>query len=211
MSSSARRSDMRERSDRGGDVTENHAGTDGNGRITAEFGQTGGARAPVDGTARPLDADLRHPSLAHRLRLDRPDRPAHRARDHDRRQPQGRVHDSRVGVAEGNRPDRVEVRVGAGRCAQPRLCGARRREAEHAPAQAGDQRSDRRPKARSSSRRRTRSGSRASATPSAPTRSRTTSASPMPRRSSTSRSSRRTATKSSPSRMPCARRSSPRA
>ena len=51
---------------------------------------------------------------------------ADRPRRDRRRQPEGRVRDPGLGHAEGDRPDRVRVRGGAGRRPEPRLRRARR-------------------------------------------------------------------------------------
>ena len=92
-----------------------------------------------------------------------------------------------LGHAEGDRPDRVGVRLRAGRRAERRLRGARGRAARHARAQGGDRGGDRAARRRREFKPdgRTRRASRASAIRSARTRSPTTAASPTPRRSST--------------------------
>ena len=54
---------------------------------------------------------------------------------HRRRQPEGRVLDSRLGHTAGDRPHRGGVRRGTGRCPEPRLRRAAGRAARHARAQ----------------------------------------------------------------------------
>ena len=113
----------------------------------------------------------------------------------DRRRAARRVRDPGLRHAEGDRPDRVGVRVRAGRGAEHRLRRARR--ASASTRRSARRRSRRRSpssRRRSSSRRTARPGSRASATRSARTRSPRTGASPTPRRSSTRRSRTPTAT-----------------
>ena len=98
---------------------------------------TGGARA--------LDAHVRQQPVAGRRHLDRDHRGPDRPRRHDRRLAARRVRDSRVGHAEGDRPDRGGVRLRAGRRAQHRVRGAGGRAARHAGAQGGDREGDRAP------------------------------------------------------------------
>ena len=69
---------------------------------------------------------MRHASVAGRRRLGRHRRRAGRPRHDGRREPAGRVRDPGLGHAEGDRPDRVRVRVRAGRRPEPRLRRARR-------------------------------------------------------------------------------------
>ena len=154
---------------------------------------------------------VRHASVAGRGRLGRDPRRARRPRlgvgsaaSKDEFEIPG------SDTQKGDRPDRVRVRVRAGRGAEPRLRRARGRtldtpERRAAIEDAIAKLQTRRVRAD----RRTRPGSRASATRSARTRSPTTAASPTRRRSSTRRSRRRIARRSSPSRTPSARRSSP--
>ena len=169
-------------------------------------------RTPLHGHLGALGAILRHAPVARGHRLGRDPRRARRPRHHGGRQPARRVRDPRLRHAARDRPDRVEVRVRAGRRPQHRLRRTGGPAARHARAQGRDREGDRAdPDAPVQARRPTRPASRASATPSARTRSPTTGASPTPRRSSTRRSRTRTATRSSPSRTPSARRSPPSA
>ena len=115
-----------------------------------------------------------------------------------RRQPEGRVLDPGLGHAEGDRPDRVRVRVRAGRRPEPRLRRARGAAARHARAEGGDRGRHRRAEdaavqadgGQGRDRERRRPLQRR-------TRSRTTAGSRTPRRSSTASSTTRTARRSS--------------
>ena len=83
--------------------------------------------APVEG----------HPEQPRRHR--RAGRPRRRVR----REPQGRVRDPRLRDAEGDRSDRIRVRLRAGRRPQPRLRGPGGAAPRHAGAQGGDRGGDR--------------------------------------------------------------------
>ena len=85
-----------------------------------------------------LHPRVREPPVARRLRVGRDHRAPDRLGRHDRRRAQGRVRDPRLGDAEGNRPDRVGVRVRAGRRPQRRLRRSRGRAARHARARGSD-------------------------------------------------------------------------
>ena len=81
-------------------------------------------------------------SVARRLRLDRNRRRARPPGDDGRGLAPGRVRDSGIGCAEGDRPDRVGVRLRAGGRAERRVRGARGRAARHARATGGDRGGD---------------------------------------------------------------------
>ena len=86
--------------------------------------------------------------MADRPRLGRHHRRPGRGRRDGRRQPEGRVRDPGLGHAEGDRPDRVRVRRGTGRGAEPRLRRAARRAPGHGRAQGRGRGRDRRAQVR---------------------------------------------------------------
>ena len=107
------------------------------------LGTARGPRTSFHRRARALVPSLRHASTARLLELARHHRRADRARRDRRRQPEGRVRHSGLGHPEGDRPDRVGVRVRAGRSPESRLRRAPGPAAGHARAQAGDRGRDR--------------------------------------------------------------------
>ena len=88
----------------------------------------------LDRCPRLVGESLRHAPMARHLVLHRRHRAPCLRRRRVRREPQGRVRDPRLGHAEGDRPDRVGVRVGAGWCPQSRVRGAGGPAARHARA-----------------------------------------------------------------------------
>ena len=88
---------------------------------------------------------LRVAPLAGRVLVDRDRHRPRRARRHGRRQPARQVRAPRDGHAEGDRPDRVPVRFGAGRRAEHRVRRARGSAPRHAPTEGRDRESGRAP------------------------------------------------------------------
>ena len=118
-------------------MSEHTATSSGNGgaRLAAHERMSTGALARWARALR--DAPVARPRV-----VARDHRGPHRPRRHGRRRAPGRVRDPRLRHAACDRPDRVGVRVGAGRRAQHRLRGARGRAPRHAGAQGSDRAGD---------------------------------------------------------------------